>query len=42
MYPWIGEALIATLREACEDTWTPEAERAWTEAYASLVAAMLG
>ncbi|HSD88481.1 MAG TPA: globin domain-containing protein [Kofleriaceae bacterium] len=42
MYPWVGEALIATLREACEDAWSDEAERAWTEAYASLVAAILG
>ena len=42
MYPWVGEALIATMREACADRWTPEAERAWTEGYASLVAAMRG
>ncbi len=42
MYPWVGEALIATLREACGPSWSDEAERAWTEAYASLVAAILG
>ena len=42
MYPWVGEALISTLREACKDAWTSEAERAWTEAYASLVTAILG
>ena len=42
MYPWVGEALIATLREACGDAWTPQAERAWSDAYASLVAAILG
>ena len=42
MYPWVGDALIATLREACGEAWTPDAERAWTEAYASLVAAILG
>lgn len=41
MYPWVGEALIATLAEACGDAWTPEARAAWTEAYASLVAAIL-
>lgn len=41
MYPWVGEALIATLREACGERWSPAAERAWTEAYASLVAAIL-
>jgi hemoglobin-like flavoprotein len=42
MYPWVGEALIATLREACADVWTDEAERAWTDAYASLMRAILG
>lgn len=41
MYPWVGEALIATLRDACADAWSAEAERAWTEAYASLVRAIL-
>ena len=41
MYPWVGEALIATLAEACGDAWTADAERAWTDAYAALVAAML-
>lgn len=42
MYPWVGDALIATVREACGDRWTSETERAWTEAYASLVATILG
>ncbi len=42
MYPWVGQALIATLREACSDVWTPATERAWTDAYASLVTAILG
>jgi nitric oxide dioxygenase len=42
MYPWVGDALIATLAEACGDAWTPEAERAWKSAYASLVDAILG
>jgi hemoglobin-like flavoprotein len=42
MYPWVGEALIATLAEACGDAWTPEAEQAWKDAYASLVTAILG
>ena len=41
MYPWVGEALIATLREACGDAWSPEAERAWVDAYASLEKAIL-
>jgi hemoglobin-like flavoprotein len=41
MYPWVGEALIATLREACEDMWTADAERAWTEGYAALMRAII-
>jgi hemoglobin-like flavoprotein len=41
MYPWVGEALIETLREACGDAWSPEAEREWTAAYAQLTAAVL-
>jgi hemoglobin-like flavoprotein len=42
MYPWVGEALVATLREACGEAWSDEAERAWTQAYGSLVTAILG
>lgn len=41
MYAWVGTALIATLREACEDTWTPDAERAWTTTYAAVTQAIL-
>jgi len=41
MYPWVGEALIATLREACGDAWSATAERAWLEGYASLVRAIV-
>lgn len=42
MYPWVGEALIGTLAEACGEAWTADAERAWRDAYASLVSAILG
>jgi hemoglobin-like flavoprotein len=42
MYPWVGEALVATLAEACGESWSPAAEQAWRSAYASLVTAMLG
>jgi hemoglobin-like flavoprotein len=41
MYPWVGEALIATLREACGESWSPTAERAWADAYNALVRAIL-
>ncbi len=42
MYPWVGEALIATVREACGDAWTDAAEHAWRSAYASIETAILG
>jgi hemoglobin-like flavoprotein len=42
MYPWVGDALIETLREACGDAWSAEAERAWSDAYGSLMRAILG
>jgi hemoglobin-like flavoprotein len=41
MYPWVGEALISTLAEACGDAWTPEADRAWRDVYAAITRAML-
>jgi hemoglobin-like flavoprotein len=40
MYPWVGDALIATLREACGSSWSDAAEQAWRDAYGSLAAAM--
>jgi nitric oxide dioxygenase len=42
MYPWVGEALIETLRDACGDEWSEEAERAWREAYARITQEILG
>ena len=41
MYAWVGEALIETLRAACGDTWTDEAESAWRTAYGSIAAKIL-
>ena len=41
MYEPVREALIDTLREACGDAFTAEAEKAWREAYAQIAAAML-
>ncbi len=41
MYTWVGDALIATLAEACGDAWSPAAETAWRAAYAALVSEML-
>ena len=42
MYPWVGDALLATLAEACGDRWSLEAETAWRSAYAALVREMIG
>jgi hemoglobin-like flavoprotein len=41
MYAWVGDALIKTLREACGDDWTDEAEAAWRAAYGSLAGRIL-
>jgi hemoglobin-like flavoprotein len=41
MYAWVGQALIDTVREACGDHWSEAAERAWREAYQSIVASIL-
>lgn len=41
MYPWVGEALIDTIREALGAEFTPEVERNWREAYDILVKAIL-
>jgi hemoglobin-like flavoprotein len=40
MYSPVGSALLATLREACGDEWSPAAERAWASAYEKLAQAM--
>jgi hemoglobin-like flavoprotein len=42
MYPWVGDALIATLADACGPEWSPEADVAWRDAYATLTRAILG
>jgi hemoglobin-like flavoprotein len=41
MYPWVGDALLATLADACGEAWTPEAERAWRDTYAAVTRAIL-
>jgi hemoglobin-like flavoprotein len=40
MFVPVGDALIDTLREACGEDFTTDAERAWRNAYASIAAAM--
>lgn len=41
MYPWVGDALLATLAEVAGEAWTPQVERAWTDAYAAIAGLML-
>lgn len=41
MYAWVGDALVATLAEACGDDWTSEAETGWKIAYGSLAGKIL-
>lgn len=41
MYPWVGEALLATLAEIAGPDWTPAVEAAWTEAFGAIEATML-
>ena len=40
MYEWVGECLLATLSEAAGKDWTPELERAWTDAYLAIAGLM--
>lgn len=42
MYGWVGDALIATIAEACGDQWSDAAAAAWRAAYAQLTRAILG
>jgi hemoglobin-like flavoprotein len=42
MYPWVGDALIATVAEACGEGWSTAAEEAWRSAYDQLSRAILG
>ncbi|MER7846637.1 globin domain-containing protein [Kitasatospora sp. NPDC096077] len=41
-YPAVGASLIAALRQCSGHSWTPETERAWTEAYAMIARIMTG
>jgi hemoglobin-like flavoprotein len=41
MYPWVGECLVATLKEAAGAHWTPRIEQAWLEAFGAISGLML-
>ena len=36
MYPWVGEALVATMAEHCGSRWTPAHEAAWVRTWGAL------
>ena len=40
MYDGVGEALVESIAEVCEDDWTEAHARAWTDAYARITRAM--
>ncbi len=41
MYPWVGDALVATLAEVAGEDWTPEMAQAWGQAYSAISGMML-
>jgi len=41
MYPWVGDALLATLEEIAKDAWTPRVRAAWTDAYGAMAGLMM-
>jgi hemoglobin-like flavoprotein len=40
MYDWVGDALVASIAEVCDDDWTSAHEAAWKNAYARIAAIM--
>lgn len=41
MYDWVGASLLATLAEVAGPAWTPELQRAWSEAIGAIASLML-
>jgi hemoglobin-like flavoprotein len=41
MYPWVGDALLATLEEVAAEAWTPRVAAAWTQAYGAIAGLMM-
>ena len=40
MYAWVGDALLATLREVAAEAWNAELEQAWSDAYGAIAGLM--
>ena len=36
MYDWVGDSLLATIREVAADDWNDELEKAWGDAYGAI------
>jgi hemoglobin-like flavoprotein len=41
MYAWVGECLVATLKGAAGEAWTPRVEKAWGDAFGAISGLML-
>jgi hemoglobin-like flavoprotein len=41
MYPWVGDALLATLQEVAAEAWTPRIASAWQDAYGAIAGLMM-
>lgn len=41
MYPWVGECLVATLKEVAGDDWSPRIEQAWLAAFGAISGLMI-
>lgn len=41
MYAWVGECLVAALKDAAGDAWTPRIETAWTDAFGAISGLMI-
>ncbi|WP_437964050.1 globin domain-containing protein [Sorangium sp. So ce260] len=40
MYPWVADALISAIAEVAAADWTPEHQRAWTDALGAIASLM--
>jgi hemoglobin-like flavoprotein len=41
MYPWVADALLATLADVAAEAWTPAVANAWTDALGAVAGLML-
>lgn len=41
MYAWVGECLVAALKDAAGEAWTPRIEKAWGDAFGAIAGLMV-